>query len=102
MVTDSSSGHFPEVFETYLSMLTEKKTTLSVKVGGSLIQIEVGHLYHCYENKLGIFHILKISILFVVQFPFLIVILFLELQCKILELLPFFATLPEPHLKKLK
>lgn len=54
MVTDNSSGHFPEVFETYLSMLTEKKTTLSVKVGGSLIQIEVGHLYHCYENQLEI------------------------------------------------
>lgn len=53
-MTDNSSGHFPEVFETYLSMLTEKKTTLSVKVGGSLIQIEVGHLYHCYENQLEI------------------------------------------------
>ncbi|XP_056017774.1 DNA-dependent protein kinase catalytic subunit-like isoform X2 [Ostrea edulis] len=53
VVTDSSSDHFPEVFDTYLKMLTENKTTLSVK-------------------------------------------------CRVLELLPFFATLEESHIKKLK
>ncbi|XP_061175418.1 DNA-dependent protein kinase catalytic subunit-like [Saccostrea echinata] len=53
VVTDTGSKHFPEVFDTYLKMLTETKTTLSVK-------------------------------------------------CRMLELLPFFAILQEPHLKKLK
>lgn len=37
-------------------MLIEKKIILFVKVGGSLIQIEVGYLYYCYENKFEIFY----------------------------------------------